>query len=101
MHTPPPSLGPVFACAKRQSHLSAKVRNLRDHGPYAFRFEDVVVHEDDVLCDTEYQCYLARKTAVGMFVPLSACLLALYDRKQVNRDIFAVLAELDRLLDRK
>ena len=117
MHTPPPSLGPVFACAKRQSHPSPKVhdlgiemawgkpqhtgrlyRNLRDHAPYAFRFEDVVVHEDDVLCDTEYQCYLARKTAVGTFVPLSAYLLTLYDRKQVNRDIFAMLAELDRLL---
>ena len=41
---------------------------------------------------------MARKTAVGTFVPLSAYLLTLYDRKQVNRDIFAVLAELDRLL---
>ena len=117
MHTPPPSLGPVFACAKRQSHPSPKVhdlgiemawgkpqhtgrlyRNLRDHAPYAFRFEDVVVHEDDVFCDTEYQCYLSRKTAVGTFIPLSAYLLTLYDRKQVNRDIFVVLAELDRLL---
>ena len=82
----------------KPQHTVRLYRNLRDHAPHAFRFEDVVIHEDDVLCDTEYQCYLARKTAVGTFVPLSAYLLTLYDLKQVNRDIFAVLAELDRLL---
>lgn len=102
---------------KRQDHPSSKVqdlgiemtwgkpghsirlyRNLRDHAPYAFWFDDVVVHDHDIVGSIEYQDHLARETAVGKFFPLSACLLALYADNRVDRNIFSVLAELDRML---
>jgi hypothetical protein len=68
------------------------------NAPYNYRFENALVHEDDVLPDVEYQSHLAQKTSVGMFIPLTAHLSALYDFKFVNRDIMVVLAEADALL---
>ena len=46
----------------------------------------------------EYQPYFTRETAIGMFFPLSDYLLALYAEHPVDRNIFSVLAELDRVL---
>ena len=117
MHMKSQNLGPAFATIKRQDNPSDKVeglslemqwgspthtarlyRNIRDHATDAFQFEDVVIHEDDVIEDIEYQPHLARKTSGGMYYPLCAHLLALYNRKLVNRNLLSVLAELDRLL---
>jgi hypothetical protein len=44
------------------------------------------------------QPHLARETAVGRFYPLSAYLVGLYGHRLVDRGIFSILAELDRLL---
>ncbi len=74
------------------------VGNLRDHAPYAFGFEDVVIHEEDAIKDFDYQPSCARRTTVGTFYPLSAFIAALYERRRGNRNIFTALAELDRLL---
>ncbi len=117
MQAAPPELGPFFAHVKHQSHPSPKLldlgiqmrwgaprhsarlyRNLRDHAPYAFGFDDVVIHEEDAIEDFDYQPSYARRTAVGTFYPLSAFIAALYERGRANRDIFTALAELDRLL---
>ena len=70
MQAAPTELGPFFAHVKHQSHPSPKLldlgiqmrwgaprhsarlyRNLRDHAPYAFGFEDVVIHEEDAIED--------------------------------------------------
>jgi hypothetical protein len=88
MQAAPPELGPFFAHVKRQSHPSPKLldlgiqmrwgaprhsarlyRNLRDHAPYAFGFDDVVIHEEDAIEDFDYQPSYARRTAVGTFYP--------------------------------
>ncbi len=117
MQAAPPELGPFFAHVKHQSHPSPKLldlgiqmrwgaprhsarlfRNLRDHAPYAFGFEDVVIHEEDAIGDFDYQPSYARRTAVGTFYPLSAFIAALYERRRANRNIFTALVELDRLL---
>ena len=39
-----------------------------------------------------------RRTTVGTFYPLSAFIVALYERRRANRNIFTALAEPDRLL---
>jgi hypothetical protein len=117
MQAAPTELGPFFAHVKHQSHPSPKLldlgiqmrwgaprhsarlyRNLRDHAPYVFGFEDVVIHEEDAIEDFDYQPSCVRRTAVGTFYPLSAFIAALYERRKANRNIFTALAELDRLL---
>ena len=111
------SHGPVFATDRRQSNPSKKIhdlgiqmkwgtpehvarlyRNFSDHAPHAFTFDHVVIHEDDVLRAFDYQPSLSRKTAVGTFYPLAAYLLELYLGRDVDRNIFSVLADLDRIL---
>ena len=117
MQAAPTELGPSFAHVKRQSHPNPKLldlgiqmrwgapqhsarlyRNLRDHAPYAFSFEDVVIHEEDAIEDFDYQPSYTRRTAVGTFYPVSAFIAVLYERGRANRHIFAALVELDRLL---
>lgn len=114
---PNKSQGPSFTRVKPQRHPNPKVqdigvqmrlgspqhshrifRNIRDHAPYAFWFDDVVVLETELLCDLNYPAHLSRNTATGTFVPLSAYLAALYADGVVNRDIFTVLTELNDLL---
>ena len=111
----PVSLGPTFYTVKRQSHPSPDVHDLgvemkwgkpqhtnriygiiHADGPYSF--DNALVHEDDVQPNVEYQSRLARKTKVGMFIPLTSHLAALYDFKFVTRDIMLVLAEVDAFL---
>ncbi|MGA2662966.1 MAG: hypothetical protein ABSH34_36265, partial [Verrucomicrobiota bacterium] len=58
----------------------------------------VVIHEEDAPGDFDYQPYLARKTRVGTFYPLTAYMLAQYAGGAMNRNIFAALAELDPLM---
>jgi hypothetical protein len=79
-------------------HTARLYRNLTDHAPAAFNFDNVVIHEEDAPEDFEYQPSLARKTAVGTFYPLAAYILFLYRSRQAGRNIFSTLAELDRLL---
>ena len=88
----------VDMCWGTPRHTARLYRNLTDHAPAAFNFEHVVIHEEDCPEDFEYQPCLARKTAVGMFYPLTAYMLHLYRSQQAGRNIFSVLAELDRLL---
>ncbi len=109
--------GPTFT-AVAQDHPCAKIRsvgiemtwghpvthrarlyhNQHDRVPKVFRFDRLVIHEEDCPEDFEYPARLARDTKVGMFYPLSAYLFELYDLGTVARDIFSVLGELDRLL---
>ena len=121
MKKPPPDLGPAFATVKCQSHPSPKVHDIGvemrwgtprhtnriywaalANAPYnhrpRYRFEDALVHEDDVPDNVEYQAHLARKTPVGLFIPLTAHLAGLYDFQLVNRDILVVLTEADAVL---
>jgi hypothetical protein len=79
-------------------HSARLYRNLRDHAPHAFGFEDVVIHEEDAMGDFDCQPSCTRRTAVGTFYPLSAFMAALYERGRASRHIFTVLVELDRLL---
>lgn len=114
--TPSHILGPVFEPMPCQSHPARKVldlgiqmkwgqpthtnriyRNIRDHAPAAFRFEDALVHEEDIVCGVDYQPTQFRKTPVGTFVSLSAVIAALYENKLVDRSIFEVLADVDRV----
>jgi hypothetical protein len=117
MHANPPSLGPVFTSVKHQGDPTPKVqdlgiqmqwgrskhtarlyRNTRVHTPFVFSFDDVVIHEEDVVGGINYQPHLSRNTLIGVFYPFSAFLLAIYNRKEVNRNVFSALAELDGLL---
>jgi len=114
MHT---DLGPFFSPAKPQPHPDRKVhdlgiqlqwgrpqhtarlyRNIRDYAPQIFDFGCVVIHEEDARGSFEYQAFMARKTRVGTFYPLTAYIQALYVGGALNRNIFAALAELERLM---
>ena len=78
-------------------HVARLYRNVRDHAPYTFTFDHVVIHEEDAPEEFDYQPSVARKTPVGMFYPLSAYMLELYRSCQTDRNIFSALAELDTL----
>lgn len=117
MQTASPDLGPSFTRVKPQPHPGRKVhdlgiamqwgrprqtarlyRNIRNHAPQIFDFECVVIHEEDARGDFYYQAYQARETNVGMFYPLTAYMVSQYNIMAMSRNIFAALAELDRLL---
>ena len=88
----------IDMCWGTPRHTARLYHNLSDHASATFNFEHVVIHEEDCPEDFEYQPCLARKTSVGMFYPLTAYMLFLYRSRQAGRNIFSVLAELDRLL---
>ena len=66
-----------------------------------FRSNRIVLHEDDSPDEFYYQAYFARQTKVGMFYPLTACLLAMYASGSVDRNIFTTLAELNIVLPKE
>lgn len=108
-------LGPAFCRVPHQDHPAPTVcdlgiqmqwgnrtarlyRNVREHATYAFRFEDVVVHEEDVIGAFSYQECQARKTHFGMFFPLTGYIQGFYRHNRTSRPIFDVLTELSELL---
>ena len=117
MNTQPPDLGPTFHTVKRKKHPSTKVHDLGiemrwgkprvinqiywnalPNAPYNFRLEHALVYEGDVSDGIQYKAIFACKTRVGLFISLTNHLANLYDLKLVNRNIFAVLREVDALL---